>query len=61
MIYSANSKSTPQYISSTSKIDDSIVNQGAVIYEEVTHCVISKEVEIEKGAVVKNSFLLPWI
>ncbi len=58
-IYSADTKSTPQFISSTAKIDDSIVNQGAIIFGEVTHSVISNEVEIEKGAIVKNSVLLP--
>ena len=58
-IYSADTKSTPQYISSTAKIDDSLVNQGAIIFGEVTHSIISNEVVIEKGAVVKNSVLLP--
>ena len=58
-IFSADTKSTPQFISSTAKVDDSIVNQGAVIFGEVSHSVISNEVEIEKGAVIKNSVLLP--
>ena len=58
-IYSADTASRPQFISSTGIVVDSVVNQGAVIRGEVSHSVICNEVEIDSGAVVTNSVILP--
>lgn len=58
-IYSADTASRPQYIASSAKVEDSVINQGARIYGKVTHSVICNEVIIEKGAKVKNAVVLP--
>lgn len=58
-IFSMDTCSRPQYIGVGADVKDSIINQGAIIYGKVEHSVISNEVKIEKGAEVKNSFLMP--
>lgn len=58
-IYSADTFSQPQYISPSAKIDDSIINQGAIVRGTVIHSVISNEAVIEKNAVVQDSFIMP--
>ncbi|MFA6829935.1 MAG: glucose-1-phosphate adenylyltransferase [Bacilli bacterium] len=58
-IYSADTFSLPQFISSTGCVSDSIINQGAIIRGKVDHSVISNEVVVEKGASVKNCFIMP--
>lgn len=60
-IFSEDTRSTPQFISSTGKVIDSLVNQGAKIYGTVKECVISNEVVIEKGAVVTKSVIMPGV
>lgn len=58
-VYSADTASKPQYIAASAKVSDSVVNQGAIIYGQVTHSVICNEVTIERGAKVKNCVILP--
>jgi glucose-1-phosphate adenylyltransferase len=58
-IFSEDTHSLPQFVSSTGSIKDSLVNQGAIIEGDVYQCVISNEVVIEKGAIVKNSVIMP--
>lgn len=58
-IYSADTFSRPQYIASKAVVNDSIINQGAYIYGDVDHSVISNEVVVEKNALVKNCFIMP--
>lgn len=57
-IYSEDTNSLPQYIGSKGSVKNSIVNQGAVILGKVEHSVISNEVYIEEGAVVKNCVIM---
>lgn len=58
-IYSADTASKPQFIGSTGKVSDSVINQGAIIKGEVTHSVICNEVVVEEGAKITNSVVLP--
>ncbi|MDD6240023.1 MAG: glucose-1-phosphate adenylyltransferase [Eubacteriales bacterium] len=58
-IFSADTASRPQYIASSAKISDSVINQGAIVYGSVTHSVICNEVTIERDAKVKNAVILP--
>lgn len=60
-IFSEDTHSAPQFISSEGIVKDCLVNQGAVIHGDAYQCVISNEVIIEKGAVVKNSVLMPGV
>lgn len=57
-LYSEDTYSHPQYIGKKAEVKDSLINQGAVILGKVDHSVISNEVVVEEGAVVKNSVLM---
>ncbi len=58
VIYSEDYSAAPQFVSRYAKIKDALINQGAFIYGEVTHSVISNGVYIERGAVVENSVVM---
>lgn len=57
-IYSEDKSGHPQYIGDKASVVDSLVNQGAIILGSIDHCVVSNEVIVEEGAVVKNSVLM---
>lgn len=57
-IYSEDTPSRPQYIGPNASVSDSLINQGAVIYGNVHHSVISNEVIVSEGAIVENSVLM---
>lgn len=57
-ILSEDKHSIPQYIGPQAKARDSLINQGAQIYGEVEHSVVSGDTLIEEGAVVKNSVVM---
>ena len=58
VIYSEDNCTAPQFVSKFSKVTDSLVNQGALIYGTVKHSVISNEVYIERGAIVEDSVVM---
>ena len=51
-IYTKSDYQPPQYTGDNASIKTSIVSEGAQIYGSIEHCVISKNVTIEEGAVV---------
>ena len=57
-IYSEDNHARPQFIAKSAVVKDSLINQGAQIYGEVDHCVISSDVIVDEGSVVKNSVLM---
>ena len=57
-IYSEDNHARPQYIAKSAVVKDSLINQGAQIYGEVDHCVISSDVIVDEGSLVKNSVLM---
>ena len=58
VIYSEDFCTAPQFVSKYAKVKDSLINQGGLIYGNVTHSVISNEVYIERGATVENSVVM---
>jgi len=58
-IRSANTTYPPQYISSSAKIKNSLINDGTEVYGEVEHSVIFYGVQIGKGSIVKDSVIMP--
>ena len=58
-IYSSNPSLPPQYIGPDAIVNKSMINEGCMILGEVSHSVIFSNVKIGKGAVVKNSVILP--
>ena len=61
LIFSEDTHSLPQFIASTAKVKDSLINQGAEILGNVTSSVISNEVRILEGATVINSVIMPGV
>lgn len=57
-IYSEDTPSHPQYIGEHASVSDSLINQGAIIYGDVKHSVISNEVIISEGATIENAVLM---
>lgn len=58
-IYTEDSISAPQYISSTAAISNSLINEGCFIEGEVKHSVVFNNVKIGKKAKVIDSVILP--
>ena len=57
-IYSANPPRPPHYTASGSKVTNSIISEGCMIFGEVNHSIIFPDVHIGKGAVIKNSVVM---
>lgn len=57
-IYTKSDYQPPLYTGDNASIKTSIVSEGAQIYGSIEHCVISKNVTIEEGAVVKDSIIM---
>ncbi len=60
-IYSRNPIRPAHYIADNAKVVDSVLTDGDKIYGEVYHSVLSNNVVIEEGAVVKDSILMPGV
>lgn len=58
-IYSSNPSLPPQYIGPDAVVNKSMINEGCMILGEVSHSVIFSNVKIGKGAIVRNSVILP--
>ncbi|WEG13831.1 glucose-1-phosphate adenylyltransferase [Pullulanibacillus sp. KACC 23026] len=58
-IFAGNANHPPQYIAKEAKVRRSLVNEGCVIYGEVNHSVISYNVRVGKGSVIKDSVIMP--
>lgn len=57
-IYSEDVTSEPQFVGKKAHVDDSLINQGAVILGSVKHSVISEKVWIYEDAEVVNSVVM---
>ena len=57
-IYTRTDNVEPQYVSSESITEKSIIGEGAEIFGEVYHSVIGAGVTIEKGTVVRDSIIM---
>ncbi|MDQ0221755.1 glucose-1-phosphate adenylyltransferase [Streptococcus moroccensis] len=58
-IYSEDSGSPAQVIGKEAVVKSAYIDKGAIIGGHVEHSVISTDVRVAKGAVVRNSVLLP--
>ncbi len=57
-IFSRSDASTPQYVGEGGAIKESILSQGCRIFGRVERSVLSPDVVVEAGAIVKDSVLL---
>ena len=58
-IYARNYAHPSSYVSKDAKISDSLITEGCSIEGEIIHSVISTGCIVEKGAVIKNAFVMP--
>jgi glucose-1-phosphate adenylyltransferase len=58
-IYTEDTFSPPQYISSKASVSNSLINQGCYIEGEVKHSVLFNDVKVGKNAKVIDSVILP--
>ncbi len=58
-VYARNFGSLPQYIADGAVVKDALVTEGCEVYGTVEHSVLSTDVKVEEGAVVKDSVILP--
>ena len=57
-IYTNNDYQPPQYTGENASVKTSLISEGSLIYGTVENSVISKNVVIEEGAVVKDSIIM---
>lgn len=57
-IFSRNYAAPPHYVGSDAIVLDSIISEGCEIYGTVEHSVLSSNVIVEKGAIVKDSVIM---
>ncbi|WP_305778187.1 glucose-1-phosphate adenylyltransferase [Jeotgalibacillus sp. R-1-5s-1] len=58
-IYSRNPNQPPQYLSQTSDVKDSLINEGCIIEGTVRHSVIFQGVQIKEDAIIEESVIMP--
>ncbi len=58
-IYSKPHNTTPQKITENADVRDSLVTDGCYVAGEVTHSILSHNVKVGKGSVVKDSVIMP--
>lgn len=59
-IHSANVPVPPEFLGAEAAVEQSLVNEGSVIFGRVEHSVISTGVRIARGARVTNSVVMPF-
>ena len=59
-VYTRTNDSVPAYYGEASEVKDALVANGARVCGKVKNCVIGRNVEIEKGAEVSDSIILPY-
>ena len=57
-IYTEDTHSVPHYVGRKADVKRSIVNQGAIVLGKIDTCVVSAQVTIEEGAVLKNCVVM---
>jgi glucose-1-phosphate adenylyltransferase len=58
-IYSVNPNQPPQFIAPQAEVLDSLINEGCVIEGEIERSVLFQGVKVEKGAIVRESVIMP--
>ena len=58
-IYSKTTGTSPQYISDTAKVENSLITNGCEICGDVDYSILLKDVTVEEGAKVEYSLVMP--
>ena len=57
-IYSKNPVSPPQFLTETSNVTDSMIVDGCYVAGEITHSILSQNVRVGNGSVVRDSLIM---
>ena len=58
-IYAGNANHPPQFISKEASVKQSLVNEGCLVFGNVEHSVLSYNVQVGNGTIVKDSVIMP--
>ncbi len=58
-IYAGNANHPPQFISKEASVKQSLVNEGCLVFGKVEHSVLSFNVQVGSGTLVKDSVIMP--
>lgn len=58
-IFSKSQNTTPQHITDTAKVHNSMITDGCYVAGNVEHSILSNNVKIGKGSIVKDSVIMP--
>ncbi|GAB2485537.1 glucose-1-phosphate adenylyltransferase [Alkalibacterium psychrotolerans] len=58
-VFSRNPNTTPQFLTSSARVTDSMITDGCYVAGEVTHSILSHNVKVGKNSVIKDSFVMP--
>jgi glucose-1-phosphate adenylyltransferase len=58
-IYAGNANHPPQFISKEASVKQSLVNEGCLVFGKVEHSVLSYNVQVGSGSIVKDSVIMP--
>ncbi|WP_368645144.1 glucose-1-phosphate adenylyltransferase [Alkalibacterium putridalgicola] len=58
-VYSNNPNTTPQFMTDTAKVTDSMITDGCYIAGEVEHSILSHSVKLGENSYIKDSFVMP--
>lgn len=57
-IYSKNPNSPSQFLTDTAKVTNSMIVDGCYVAGEIDHSILSHNVKVGKGSVIKDSFIM---
>lgn len=60
-IYSKNRHLPPHYIAATAKVNNSMINEGCILYGTLENTVLFSEITVKEHATVKNCVLLSGV
>ncbi|MBR6006011.1 MAG: glucose-1-phosphate adenylyltransferase [Clostridia bacterium] len=58
-IYSRSPIMPPHYVGSGAEVEDSLITEGSQVYGSIRHSVLFAGVQVEPGAVVEDSVIMP--
>ncbi len=58
-IYSRNPVKPPHYVSAQAKVENSMITEGCEVYGNIDFSILFAGVEVEEGAVVRDSIIMP--
>lgn len=58
-VLAKNTVSPPHFLTETALVKDSLIVDGCYVAGEVDHSILSNDIQVKEGAVIKDSFIMP--